>query len=212
MRHSVRGVWNPDGMPDGHSGTVRQRPRQCPAVSGSVRGSVRGSAAVRPRTAAGGHVGPTPTIPAPTSSWPSSPIAALPVTVSSYRQGMTDMTAVSAQDDRVSAVVAGVRSSAGHPSEASDRRGHQHGRRHQPGHVCRTPAVGTVVISGSGGRSIRRLVIAPQLPRAPTRYNFLRSSSRPACGRPPAAAVLDRQPHTTDTGGTGLTPHRTAGA
>jgi hypothetical protein len=40
--------------------------------------------------------------------------------------GMADMTAVSSQDDRVSALVAGVRSSAGHPSEASDRRGHQH--------------------------------------------------------------------------------------
>jgi hypothetical protein len=44
--------------------------------------------------------------------------------------------------------------------------------------------------SGSSGRSIRRLLNAARLPLAPTRYNFLYSSSRPAlraaCGRPPA--------------------------
>jgi hypothetical protein len=32
------------------------------------------------------------------------------------------------------------------PSGAADRRGHQHGYRPQPGHVCRTPSVRTAVI------------------------------------------------------------------
>ncbi len=92
---------------DGHAGRPQ---RKCPAASAAVPLSV--------------HVGPP--------GWPcvldtNHPHAhfelavvsdgALPVTASSYRQGIADMTAVSAQDDRVSAVVAGVRSSAGHPSE-----------------------------------------------------------------------------------------------
>jgi hypothetical protein len=44
----------------------------------------------------------------------------------------------------------------------------------------------------SGRRSFRKQrTVNP--PIAPTRYNFLYSSSRPACGRPPAAAVLGPQ-------------------
>jgi len=40
----------------------------------------------------------------------------------------------------------GRRLSAGYPSGASDRCGHQYGHRHQPGHVCRTQPVRTAVV------------------------------------------------------------------
>jgi hypothetical protein len=48
------------------------------SAAAEVSGSVHGSTAVCPRMAAGGHAVRTPTVPTPTSSWPSSPIAALP--------------------------------------------------------------------------------------------------------------------------------------
>jgi hypothetical protein len=143
----------------------------------------------------GGHAGRTPTIPTPTSSWPSAPMAALPVTASRYRQGRADMTAVSAQHDRASALGPACDPRPDTPSEASDRRGHQPGHRHQPGHVCRTPSVRTAVVPEAAERSIRcssQFVVTSST-----------GSSRPACGRPPAAAVLGRR-HDSP-GVTGLT-------
>jgi hypothetical protein len=42
------------------------------------------------------------------------------------------------------------------------------------------------------GRQTARKQPTVNPPIAPARYNFLYSSSRPACGRPPTAAVLGR--------------------
>ena len=70
-------------------------------------------------------------------------------------------------------------------------RGHRHGHRHQPGHVCRTPAVQRAVVRKQ--RTVNPLI-------APTRYNFLYSSSRRPCGRPPPAAALGRQDHIASLG------------
>jgi len=57
------------------------------------------------------------------------------------------------------------------------RRGQQHGHRHQPGHVCRTPSVRT-------GSFWTRRTVNPLT--GPARYNFLYSSS----GRPRPATPL----------------------
>jgi hypothetical protein len=84
----------------------------------------------------------------------------------------------------VSTLVAGVRSAAGHPSRAADRRRHRHRYRHQPGHVCRTPAVRRAVVpeaahgqsaDGSGSLQLRLPV-----------------QGRP-CGRPTPGDFLGRQ-------------------
>jgi hypothetical protein len=68
----------------------------------------------------------------------------------------------------------------------ADRGRHRHGHRYQPGHMYRTPAVRTAVVpeaadgqSADGSGSLRLPLL----------------SSRPPCGRPPAAAVLGRQHH-----------------
>jgi hypothetical protein len=75
-------------------------------ATAEVSGSVRGSTAVRPRMAAGWPCRPDTDHPTPTSSWPSSPMATLPDhCVRQPARHATDMTAVSAQDDHVSAVV-----------------------------------------------------------------------------------------------------------
>ena len=61
------------------------------------------------------------------------------------------------QDRHVSTLVASGRTLAGHPSGASDRRGHQHGHRHQRGHVCRTQPVRTAVVpEAANGQSADR--------------------------------------------------------
>jgi hypothetical protein len=54
----------------------------------------------------------------------------------------------------VSTLVAGMWSAAGQPSGTSERRGHRDDHRHQPGHVCRTPAVRrSVVPEAADGQS-----------------------------------------------------------
>jgi hypothetical protein len=83
----------------------------------------------------------------------------------------------------VSTLAAGVRKGAGHPSGpqiAADT-----------GMAIDTSPATCTGHQPSGRRSFRnQRTVNPLI--APARYNFLYSASRPACGRPPAAAVLGR--------------------
>jgi hypothetical protein len=86
------------------------------------------------------------------------------------------------------------------PSGAADRRGHQHGYRPQPGHVCRTPSVRTAVIpEAADGQSADRSL---QLPRSSFRQpcgshpcrevrKFHPGRSERQCSRPSSSFLLD---------------------
>jgi hypothetical protein len=165
MRQSVRGVRNLDGLPDGHSGNVRQclrQDRSCSRMGGW-----------------GGHVGGRTLTKAPHVRWPWPAGAAVldlrpgraphePPWPRGYRRGPP-----------VSTLVTGVRSAAGHPSGASDRRRHRHGPRHQPGHVCRTPAVRRAVVpkAADGQSADRSLQLSPLSSRPALRAGRLRRPS-----------------------------------
>jgi hypothetical protein len=158
-RPSVRGVRNLDGIPDGHSGGVRQRLGQ--DRSGSARAAgVAMPAGHRPCFPEGavacGSSGPGPR-PAvlhelPSPRWlPQGP----PVSMRGGRRAVGGRTSV----------------------RASDR------RRHQDGHRSQLPRVADT--SRPERRSFRKQRTAnPPI----ARYKFLYSSSRPACGRRPSSA------------------------
>jgi hypothetical protein len=164
-----------------------------PRVSGTwtacrtATADLSGSSAARPLLFPNGppgccHAERTPTIPTHLDAAVAcdrsgtGPVSGYAVHELPYPQGYH-------RDHYVSPLVAGGRTLAGHPSGASDRRGHQHGHRHQRGHVCRIQPVRTAVVpQAADGQSAGRSG-SLQLPY---------SSSRPACGRPPAAAVLGR--------------------
>jgi hypothetical protein len=92
--------------------------------------------------------------------------------------GRVAVSAVIAVQTTTCPLVVRVRLSPGHLSGASDRR-----HRHQLGKECRTAAVRTEVPEAADGQSAD-CSGSLQLPLL---------FSRPACGRPPAAAVLGRQ-------------------
>jgi hypothetical protein len=95
----------------------------------------------------------------------------------------------SPQGPPVSRLVADARYAAGHPSKPSERRRHQDGHRHQPGHTCRTSAVGTGDRSGSSGRSICR-----SLPRySSSTHAHARQPAGSQLRGPPAVAILARR-------------------
>jgi hypothetical protein len=82
-----------------------------------------------------------------------------------YTMGSTDWPypprrAVYRRGPAVSMLVAGVRSAAGHPSGAADRRRRLYGHRHQPAHVCPTAAVRRPVVPEAALRAAdTRLVV-----------------------------------------------------
>jgi hypothetical protein len=79
------------------------------------------------------------------------------------------------------------------PVRAAARRGHQHGYRHSPGHVCRTPASGRLP---SGRQSFRKQrTVNPPLAHCRSLRFVTTSSTLPQgrpCGRPPARQRHDR--------------------
>jgi hypothetical protein len=147
-------------------------------VSDSICGM---TAAVSERAAGCCHAERTPTIPTTwTRPWPA--IAAVPDPVSGCAARELPCPRGYRRDHYVSTLVAGGRTLAGHPSGASDRRGHQHGHRRQRGHVCRTQPVRTVVIpEAADGQSADRSLITTSstlLKAGPEGGRLRRPSSR----------------------------------
>jgi hypothetical protein len=131
MRQSVRGVRNLDGMPDGHSASVRQ--------------CVRGRTAPVPHGQLGGHGGRTPTMLTLLEAAVACGSSGLGrARLRAARVAMSRWLPQDHPSPRWWPRAVGGRTAV----RVSDRRRHRHGQRHQPVHVCRTPP--------SGGRSFRK--------------------------------------------------------
>jgi hypothetical protein len=123
--------------------------RKWPAVSAADRS--------RSCTAAGRRCRPDTdhALSAWTRPWPA--VAAVPGTASDCASHQLSCPRGYRRDHHESMLVAGVRWSTGHLSLAADRRGHQHGHRHQRGHVCWTQPVRTALVpEAADGQSADR--------------------------------------------------------